>query len=229
MAIFVPGPTVAEIRGSQGGTTFSRNRHGQYTRQRSSPINPDSPAQVAARARFNDMATRWRDVLTPAQRLGWELYADNTSWINGVGEVTHLTGLNHYLRSNGIATLVGLAAYDAAPGTFGIPSQETRWTPSADASDGEVDIAFTFPVNVDDVAYAFFVGRPVDPSRNFYAGPWRYLGVILGNATTPPTSPETFTCPFAMAADQKLNLYCRRLDIDGRLTEPFRKTATVVA
>jgi hypothetical protein len=229
MAIFTAGPAIAEIRGSQGGTTFSRNRHGQYTRQRSTPVNPNSPAQILARQRFNALATRWRDTLTPAQRAAWELYADNTAWSNGVGEETKLTGINHYIRSNGIALLAGQSIYDDAPGTFGIPDQEDAWTVTADATTQKVDVAYTFDVDVDDLLYAFFTGRPIDPSRNFYGGPWRYLGMVLGDATTPPSSPASFDSQHVLSSGQSLHVYCRRLDVDGRLTEPFRRVAAVTA
>jgi hypothetical protein len=229
VAIFVPGPAVSEIRGSSGGTVFSRNRHGQYTRQRSTPVNPRSEAQILARSRFNFLATAWRDELTGAQRNGWDLYAGNTNWINGVGQQTHLTGQNHYIRSNGLALQCGQDTYDDPPTEFGIPDQEDLWTPSADATTQNFSVAYTFPVNVDGQIYAFFTGRPISASRNFYGGPWRFLGYVLGDSTTPPTSPAEFASPFLLQAGQSVHTYCRRLDVDGRLTEPFRKSLTVAA
>lgn len=221
MAIFTPGPAIAEIRGSQGGTVFSRNRHGQYTRQRSVPINPQSTAQMAARARLSALTVYWRDTLTPAERLVWETYANATNWINGVGEVTHLTGLNMFLRSAAIALQVGAHAYIVGPSIPGIPSQETNWTPTAAIATQLISIAFTFNPNVQDKDYAYYAGPPVNSSHLFFAGPWRYIGAIIGNPAVPPASPQTFAYPWTLGAGQKVFVYCRRLDPDNRLTEPF--------
>lgn len=227
--LFSPGPLVSEARGSAGGTTASRNRFGQYLRQRAIPVNPDSPAQILARQRLNDLSTRFRDILTQAQRNAWNLYASNTVWKNKLGADVHLTGQNHFIRSNTVALQGELDSYDDGPTTFGIPDQEALWAVTASEASQEVSIAYTFDVDVDNLLYAFFTGRPYSPSRQYYGGPWRLLGTIVGDATTPPTSPEAFTSPYPIAAGQKLAVYCRRLDVDGRLTEPFRQTLDVGA
>lgn len=227
MAIFTPGPAISEIRGSQGGTTFSRNRHGQYTRQRSVPVNPNSERQVLARDRFNTLATRWRDTLTSDQRAAWETYANNTNWMNGVGEVTHLTGLNQYVRTNVLATIGGQAARDDAPVVFGLPDQEELWSISGDSATGDMTITYTFDTDVDDQVYFFFMGQPVDASHNFFAGPWRRLAIVYGDSGSPPASPKVVAAPYAIGAGQKVFAYCRRLDADGRLTEPFREDCVV--
>jgi len=229
MAIFLPGPAVAEIRGSSGGTTFSRNRFGQYTRQRSKPVNPNSPSQVTARDRFNTLATRWRDVLTAAQRAGWDAYAAGTNWVNALGQIVNLTGLNHYVRSNLGRLVVAAAPTDVAPVVMGIPDQEADWTHTADATTQQVELAYTFDVSTDDQDYLFYQGVPVDASRNFFAGPWRYLGAVEGDSTSPPTSPATFDSVYSIGEGQKCFVYCRRIDADARLTQPFRASCVVAA
>ena len=227
MAIFIPGPSISEIRGSQGGTVYSRNRHGQYTRQRSVPVNPNSPAQVTARGWFNLLATRWRDVLTQAQRDGWDLYAANTNWINGVGQVTHLTGMNHYIRSNVMRLAAAEPVTDAFPTTFGIPDQEELWSQAADSTTQIITITYTFGTDTDDQQYLFWQGKPVDGSRLFFAGPWRRCGVVVGDSTTPPASPLNAGAQYPLGAGQKCFVYCRRIDPDARVTEPFRLSSIV--
>lgn len=227
MAIFVPGPAIAEIRGSQGGTVFSRNRHGQYTRQRSTPVNPNSARQIASRERFNTLATYWRDTLTQAQRDGWDAYAAGTNWINGVGQVTHLTGMNHFIRSNNFYLIASQAIVTAAPGTMGIPAQEELWSHAADSAAQQITITYTFDTDVDGQNYYFYQGIPVDGSRQFFAGPWRILRAIVGDSGSPPASPSVSAAVYPIGAGQNSFVYCRRIDDDARLTQPFRQAATV--
>lgn len=229
MAIFSAGPGVSEIRGSSNGVTFSRNRFGQYIRQRSVPVNPQSSRQAVVRGRFSDLATRYRDVLTPAQRSAWELYASNTSWLNKLGQSVYLTAQNQFIRSNLVALAGGLTPYDDAPTEFGIPDQETDWTPTASEATQLISVAFTFDTSTDDQLWVFYMGKPRSASRVFYAGPWRYIGNITGDNASPPASPQTFSVAWPIAENQLLTVYCRRLDTDGRLTEPFLQTLTVAA
>ena len=65
------GAIVSEGRGSIGGTTFSRNRGGAYSRNRTIPTDPATAAQIAQRARFATISASWA-TLTDAQRNTWQ-------------------------------------------------------------------------------------------------------------------------------------------------------------
>jgi hypothetical protein len=56
--------------GSQANTVASRNRYGQYYRNRATPVNPHTSLQGTVRARLAINAATWR-TLTAAQRAGW--------------------------------------------------------------------------------------------------------------------------------------------------------------
>lgn len=95
MAISVDGVPVS---GSTGNKTYSRNRYGAYIRRRTKPVNPDSPDQVTARARFNIAVEAWYGGLSSIQRTAWENWAAATPWLNRAGETTHLTGQAAWIR-----------------------------------------------------------------------------------------------------------------------------------
>lgn len=227
MAVITAGPLIGEIRGSMGGTTFSRNRYGMYTRTRAVPVNPNSARQVAARDRFNTLATYWRDTLTKAQRDAWDLYAANTNWTNAVGQVVNLTGLNHFLRCNNMRLVVGRAITVAAPVIFGIPDQEDNWNFAADSTTQDLTITYGFGTDVDDQDYAFYQGQPVDGSRTFFAGPWRGLGNVIGDNGNPPASPKVAAAVYPIGVGQRSFVYVRRIDDDARVTQPFRRNVIV--
>jgi hypothetical protein len=135
-----------------------------------------------------------------------------------------LTGLNMFMRSNQAALLAGASIIAAAPATTGIPDEPVLWTPTADASGNEISIAYTFTPDTDDQYWLFFASRPYAASKNYFGGPWRFIGSLAGDSGTPPTSPETFSYPWTLVAGQRVWTYARRLDPDGRLSEPFRQT-----
>ncbi len=71
---FTPGPAIAAASGSIGGTTFSRNRYGPYTRNRSIPVVSTSVDALAAKQRFATQSAAW-SALTAAQRLAWSQFS----------------------------------------------------------------------------------------------------------------------------------------------------------
>jgi len=104
----------APTSGSIGGTTFSRNRNGQYIRQRSMPTQPRTTAQVAQRARLADAATAWRG-LSSAQRAAWTAFGNSFKVVNSLGQSNNMTGLQAYVKVNTVNSLNGGAQVTAPP------------------------------------------------------------------------------------------------------------------
>ena len=109
-ALILFGGGVSEMRGSIGGTTFSRNSSGAYARNRTKPVNPRTSKQSYVRSLFAYIAQLWR-TLTKDQRNTWISYAPNLSRVNKLGQTVPLTGsqlfqkVNTNLRTTGNATL----------------------------------------------------------------------------------------------------------------------------
>jgi len=232
MAIFTSGVVISEIRGSEGGSTFSRNRYGQYIRQRSVPVNPNSARQQAVRADFQSLAERWNSILTAAQRAAWDLYGASVPMLNKLGQQVYLPGFNHYLRSNISILQNGMPIQDDGPTTFSLPEADN--TMAGAISEATQLISVSFDANLgwvseDDAFMGISMSKPVIGSRNFIGGPYRLAGTIAGDNTTPPTSPQTIAVPFAVTEDQKVIVEARIGRADGRLSNPFRDTVTVAA
>lgn len=222
---------VASGSGSFGGTTVSRNRYGMYMRSRVVPVNPGTEFQSAVRAVFAQLIDAWTTVLTDAQRSGWATYAANVPLIGSLGNQQFVTGQNMYVRSNSARIQGGFARVDTAPGIFDLGSV---LSPSAapDASAGNTAVGFDNTdawANEDGGGLLLYQGQPVNGSRTFYKGPWRFIGSIVGDDTTPPTSPSTKVSPFVLVAGQEVFYYCRGLRADGRLSSPVYFQGEVVA
>lgn len=222
-AVFLPGPMIAEARGSIGGTVFSRNRGGAYVRNRSVPTNPGSDNQDAVRQALAAAAAAWLNTLDDEQRSGWDNYGANVPRTNKVGSTINLTGQNWY---TGVAVLrerAGLAQVDDAPTVYNRGVNDP--TVTALTTDGNATIGITFDdtldwADTDGAAMLVQIGQPVNPTINYYKGPFNLLGTIDGDGTTPPTSPATLTLPAPLSTDQKVFLRYQILEADGRFNEP---------
>lgn len=232
MALVKYGGGIIQMSGSIAGNTFARNRSGNYVRARTKPVNPNSDLQQIVRAAWATLSARWAQTLTAPQRTAWNLYAANLAMKNKLGETINLTGFNHYLRTNAILLQSGLTLIDAGPTIFELPGKDPTFAISA--SEGTQTISYTFDNTLlwaNEVGgYMFkFQGAPQNAQRNFFAGPWRLHGTIVG-AGSPPSSPDAeATPPFAFAELQHQWCYARILRADGRLSEPFRADTFCVA
>lgn len=216
------GGGIIQISGSIAGTVHARNRFGSYIRPRTKPVNPHSTRQETARAIVSYLAEYWHQDLDVTQRGLWDDYAAAVAMKNRLGETIHLTGFNHFIRTNSAQKRMGETELDAAPGILSLPEKDT------DLVCSEEDIAaqtFTFTCNTTgwvpngDPKFGILVyqGRPQLASRNFYAGPWRYMDFI--DATEGAAGTGTVAAAFAFAEGHKIWFQARVITVTGRLSE----------
>jgi hypothetical protein len=232
MALIKLGAGVLAISGSIGGTTFARNRSGSYIRQRTKPVNPNSPRQLAARNNIQALTQSWNSVLTIAQRQAWGLYADSVNVLNRLGETISLSGYNMFIRSNAILLGAGQDGVSDAPTIFELATSDPSFAVAISEATQVASVTFDNALdwaNEDDAYMIIYQGQPRQNTRNFFNGNKRILGVIEGDSATPPTSPATQTCDWAVTEDQLVAMYGRIVRADGRASEPFRIDSTVVA
>lgn len=141
MAKFLPGPAIAEIRGSIGGTVFSRNRYSAYTRNRTIPTVSTTPPAMLAKARMTAATQAWQS-LTSTARASWTQWALSNPVSNSLGQQQALTGhvafVQHHIRSQ----IAGQAAPTQAP-TAAPPPPLASLVLSADIGTGTFDITYT--------------------------------------------------------------------------------------
>lgn len=218
-------PTIGDqLSGSIGGITASRNRSGGYFRRRGLPVNPGTPQQEFIRGTMADLAARWREELTPAQRDAWDSYAVATPTANRIGDIHEVNGLAMYVRGNLGRIQAGLARIDDGPVESGLPPFTVPTIEDVDATAGTADIGYDNAdpwANEVGGALLIYASRPKAPSVNFFKGPYRFCGLVTG-AATPPTSPETVTLPFAITAGQRVFFKFNAVTADGRAADPIR-------
>lgn len=99
MATIRYGGGIVDARGSAGGTTFSRNASGGYSRARVAGTNPATNPQGLIRSLFGAAAAAWRS-LTEAQRMAWIAAATTGQglYIDRLGNAAHYSGQQLYMK-----------------------------------------------------------------------------------------------------------------------------------
>lgn len=224
MALVQFGGGITKMSGSLAGNTFARNRSGDYVRARTKPINPNTIRQMQVRNALAMLTERWSDTLTAAQRTAWNLYASNVNWLNKVGQTIKLSGFNHYIRSNAIHARLGQAIIDAGPVVFELPETDPILNITASEATQQITVNFdiTLPWSSEATAVMqFFQGQPQNGQRNFFAGPFRYMGGVAGIDPGGAVSPEIETAVFTISEGQHLWMYARIIRADHRISTAF--------
>lgn len=212
------GTIIGPASGSIAGITASHNQAGQYFRNRSIPVNPNSPAQILVRAYMAAAVAEWTGTLTAVERAAWTAYALATPVINRLGDTITLSGMNHYVRSAVARKMVALAPVSAGPTVPNLPvlTTPTITTLSAVSAIIAFDNSDLWATEVGG-AMTIAQSRSQGPAINFFKGPFRTIGVVLG-AVVPPTSPVTKTLVFPGVAGQYMYFRFRSTTADGRLS-----------
>lgn len=216
---------ITSASGSIGGLTASHNRGGLYLRARTIPTNPNSVYQQAVRGSVAALSARWLNVLTDLQRTRWGAYAYAVPIPDTLGEPRNCGGLAMYIRSNVPRIQAGLAIVDDGPTIFTLPWTVGISTSTYAATTNDFAVAFDNTdswANEDGGAILVLGSTPQNASVNYYKGPYRYAGVIEGDAVTPPTSPATIVNPFEFEVAHNVFTQLRVTRADGRLSLPFR-------
>lgn len=221
-----------EASGSIGGITYSRNRGGMYTRARAMPTNPNTPYQQAIRAAVALLTSRWLDALTDLERLAWDDYALYTPLLNRLGEPHNVGGLAMFVRSNVPRIQAGIVIQNSAPYVNNLGEMTAPTAGAISAGGGTIAVNYSDGdawVEEDGAHLLIYVSRGMNASINFFKGPFRYAGMVDGDAVTPPVPPASITLPFAVTAGQRVVARAAVTRADGRRSADatFRGTAVV--
>lgn len=232
MALVKFGGGIIQMTGSIAGNTFARNRYGNYVRARTKPVNPNTARQVAVRAAVSVLTERWSETLTTVQRTAWVLYASNVAMKNKLGESIKLSGFNHFIRSNAILQKEDRTIVDDGPVVFELPGADPTFAVAA--SEATQQLTFTFdnelPWAEEDPGWMWFEqGQPQNPQRNFFGGPYRACGNVVGILGGGVVEPQLIDAAFAISEGQRVWTYARIQRVDGRLSEKFYADCIVAA
>lgn len=225
MANILLGPLVSKVSGKIGGVVFAHGKGGAYIRALGAIVNPNTQRQNTVRSQMALISRRWFEDLTPGQRDAWAVFAANVPRKNKVNSVIHLTGKMEHQGSNMVALNAGLPVIDDGPADFNLPGEDPTFAVTASEGSQELTVSFDDSLawaSVDDAAMIIRMGLPQQNTINFFDGPYRAAGALLGSTATPLTGPQTVAVPFPIVEGQKLFVEGRVKMPDGRYGDWFR-------
>lgn len=125
MALIRGGSPLGELSGKMGGLVFARNKGGAYVRQYVAPVNPNTVAQVNARAAFASSVTNFHS-LNPTEKALWQDYAQNIfSPLNqpNMGQYSGINAFTSLLNvvNNANSKAIGAGDWDVEVDMSGTP------------------------------------------------------------------------------------------------------------
>lgn len=214
--------------GSIGGTTFSHNRGGLYTRARRKPVNPQTSFQNGVRNTLGALQAMY-PTLSAVARNAWYVYSENMTFPNALGLQINYSAQNCYVMLNSPRIQGGLSRIDVAPTIFELATL-TPPVPTITAGGSTVSVAYTNTdgwANEVGGALLVYASKPQNITINFFDGPYRFAGKVSG-AATPPTSPAVITLPFVTGPTGSKQMFkFVAVRADGRISSAFRVTASI--
>jgi hypothetical protein len=202
-----------------------------YARARAIPADPGTIQQGAVRQIVAQLAVAWSATLTAPQRLAWNTYGAQVTLPDSFGDQRNVAGIAHYMRCNVPRMQASVARLDVAPVNFNLGAYTAPNLTTVSVATQLASIAFT---NADGWASAVggymlvYLSMPQNPGINFFKGPYRFAGKITG-AVAPPVSPQTFAVPWPVSLGQLSYAQLRVIQVDGRVSSPFRDSVLVTA
>ena len=222
------GEMISDMRGKINGTVHSKNRSGQYMRNKTSPVNPQTTSQSGVRNSFSTFAQGWR-ALTEAQRDAWTSASENFTKTNVFGDNIKLTGANLYMSLNrNIATAAG-AAITSPP----LPSAVTGLTALSgdpDVSDATIVMTYT-PAIPATGTVLIFATAPQSAGVSFVKNKYRFIESIVAADVSPYDITAAYEAKFGTGwktAGQKVFVkFVPMITLSG-ITAPGLESANIV-
>jgi hypothetical protein len=203
MAVIVPGPIIADIRGKCGGVTYSRNQGGLYVKANPDWVQPESAYRDATQQAIRDLTPLWSTQLTETQRQGWRVYAKKNPRPNRWGSRTLHNGYAFWVRANIYAWIdTEDVSFPNAPSIP--PTGPPTWTATANIGTNKYTLTFptqTYPTSQTDLWIYIYDQSPTPSGQTGTRGPWRRITRDLIHKTSLPKTISITPC-WPLAATQ---------------------------
>ena len=165
------GALMVDGRGKIGGQVASKNRSGSYMRNKVTPSNPNTAAQVAVRNMLSTASSAWSS-LTNTQRAGWDGAVNDWVGTNVFGDVVKPTGKNLFTKLNINLMNIGGNMIADVPIKSSVPPLDIV-SVEYDLSSSEITILNTQAVS----GYEYLVSAtaPQSAGTSFFRGKFRNI------------------------------------------------------
>ena len=160
------------MRNKLNGSVASRNRYGNYWRNKTSPINRQTEWQTAVRAQFANNSSAWRG-LTPAQRESWNAASANFPFTDVFGDQLQLSGNSLYLKLNQNLQNMGESTISEPPQPAAVPDAGTV---TVLATGGTVTVQASGTPGANGT-FMIYVAANVSPGKQYVKNLYKFVAV----------------------------------------------------
>ena len=219
---------ISEMRNKLNGSVFSRNRGGAYLRNKVTPLNPQTSAQVAARSLLTFFSQSWRS-LTEAQRLAWSGAVASWSTTDVFGDTVNPTGATLYIRLNCNIAIAGGTAIVLPPAPLGAAALDSL-SCEAFESTQDLDITFTAsPIPADHAMVLESTGN-LSPGISNANSSFRTIEVVAAASASPYSAGNAQVAKFgSVVTGQKIFVRAKMIRLSTGETSQRQVTSTIVA
>lgn len=180
MALIKYSALVQEARNKLNGSVLSKNRYGNYVRNKTTPVNPQTASQQNNRALLSAVSQAWGG-LTASARQSFADLAENHPLTNIFGDRITLDGKAMFSKLAMNLGKIGLGFPTTAPVFVAVPFVEATGATASVASGLEIDLSVaTVPAGFTMVVEA----TPALPATiNFVKNRFRSIGTATAAAS----------------------------------------------
>lgn len=188
MALIKYSALVTDMRGKLNGSVAAKNRGGQYLRNKTTPVNPQSIAQQKARATFGGVSSLFRQ-LKDEDVNAWNAAAQNFPYTNIFGDVVYLNGLQLFTKLNTNLTIAEASNITMPPSPMGAGSV-VLGDVVIDISEEEAVLDIDSGVGDFSVMFVLEATAPQSGNTRFYKNHFRTIAV--GNSVAMGTPSQVY-------------------------------------
>jgi len=176
------GSNIADARGKLNGHVFSKNRYGNYVRNKVTPVNPSTAFQTAVRNRLAGISVLW-SALTAAQHAAWNSAVGSYGKTNIFGDVVNPSGKTLHQKLNNELLITGTAAISTPPVPVGV---DAFTSVSVAIAAGAATAVLTYaPAIAADHKVKLFATPGVSAGVSFVKSEYRLIDVIATADASP--------------------------------------------
>lgn len=223
MALIQAPYGTSQIKGSVGSKTFQQTRAGLILRERTTPVNPNTPLQNTIRSALTFVSNAWVNTLTPAQRTAWDDYAALTPLPNKFGELKNVGGRQMFIRCNNIRQALTQPVVSDAPGTPGVEA-DTDYVLSGDTTNGVEVQSLVTPVPTGGFV-TFLISPGVSQARNYHDAPYSFA--LFADDAQP--FPSTLKAAALVSIGQRYFVRSRTYNANGKVSSNVQRIIDITS
>ena len=222
------GSNIADARGKLNGHVFSKNRSGNYVRNKVTPVNPQSTGQMQVRNRLSGISSAWA-ALTAAQRAAWNGAVGAFAKTNIFGDLINPTGFQLHQTINNNLLICGEAVVTTPPAIAGVDAM-IAISLAAAAGAGTISLTYA-PAIAANHKCKIYATAPQSAGVSFVKSEYRLIKVAAAADVSPLSIKTEYDLKFGSvgSAGQKIFVKVVLVNTDTGQAGTILSTSAIVA